>query len=178
MDYAGIDTGEFVLLGKVSKPHGIRGEIKIYPYSGQPENFHAYREVFIAQSSKRELVRYAIEKCRVQGKLALLKLAGCSTRLDAEELVGSEIWLRREDLPEPDDTEYYWLDLEDKKVVTEDGRELGKVTAIFDTGAHDIITVTGNGREYLIPVHESFVVRVDENEIVLRLPPGLLDINK
>lgn len=174
---AGTDTGEFVLLGKVSKPHGIRGEVKIYPYSGQPENFLAYGKVFIDQNSNKELVPYAVESCRVQGKLALLKLVACSTRENAEKLVGREIWLRREDLPELDDTEYYWLDLEDKRVVTEDGRELGKVTAIFDTGAHDIITVSGNGHEYLIPVHESFVVRIDKNEIVLRLPPGLLDIN-
>lgn len=175
---AGTETGEFILLGKVAKPHGIRGEIKVYPYSGQPENFNAYRKVFMASDSGRELLPYAVEQSRVQGKLAVLKLTGCSTREDAQNLVGREIWLLRRDLPPPDDSEYYWLDLENKQVVTEDGQELGKVAAIFATGAHDIISVTGSGREYLIPVHEEFIVRIDDVKVVLRLPPGLLDINR
>lgn len=175
---AGTGAGEYIVLGKVSKPHGIRGEIKIYPYSGQPENFLAYSRVFITADAGSGLIPYAVEQCRVQGKLAVLKLTGCTTREDAEQLVGREIRLRREDLPEPDDTEYYWLDLENKKAVTEEGRELGTVTAIYQTGAHDIIGVTGSGHEYLIPVHEEFIVRIDENEVVLKLPPGLLEMNR
>lgn len=178
MASAGTDAGEFVLLGKVTKPHGIRGEVKIYPYSGQPENFLHYSKVFIDQISSSDLVPYVIRKSRVQGKLAVVELAGCSTRNDAEELAGREIWLMHDDLPELDDTEYYWLDLENKRVVTEDGLELGTVTEIIETGAHDIINVAGPDQEYLIPVHEHFVLRIDENEVVLRLPPGLLDINK
>lgn len=175
---AGSDTGEYILLGKVSKPHGIRGEIKVYPYSGQPENFFAYSKVFMSPDTGSDMQRYAVEQCRVQGKMAVLKLTGCSNREEAQQLVGREVWLRRRDLPELDDTEYYWLDLENKLVVTEDGSELGKVAAVFSTGAHDIISVTGSGREYLIPVHEEFIVRIDEIKVVLRLPPGLLDINK
>ena len=79
MTAAGIDTGKFILLGKISKPHGIRGEIKIYPYSGQPENFLAYRNIFVARGEQDEMQEFAVEKSRVQGKLAMVKLAGCST---------------------------------------------------------------------------------------------------
>jgi len=175
---AGGDAGEFILIGKVAKPHGVRGEIKVYPYSGQPENFQAYVRIFVGWEKDRDLHPYAIEQCRVQGKLALLKLAGCTSREVAEEMVGREIWLHRNDLAELEDTEYYWLDLEGKKVITEDGLELGKVTAIYETGAHDIISVTGRDEEYLIPVHKDFIVRIDETEVVLSPPPGLLDINR
>ncbi|MDW7772055.1 MAG: ribosome maturation factor RimM [Desulfobulbaceae bacterium] len=179
MDAAGADAGDFILLGKISKPHGTRGELKIYPYSRQPENFMAYSRIWVApDSGDKEFIPYVVEQSRVQGKLALLKLAGCSTREDAEELVGSEIWLRRKDLPDLNEAEYYWLDLKDKKAVTEDGRELGKITAIFETGGHDILSVTGSSREYLIPVHEEFIVRIEEFEVVLKLPPGLLEMNK
>jgi 16S rRNA processing protein RimM len=174
----GAETGKFILLGKVAKPHGIHGEVKIYPYSGQPENFTAYSRIFIAGGSSNELAPYAIEKSRVQGKLALLKLADCSSRQAAEDLVGKEIWLQREDLPELVDSEYYWLDLEGKMAVTEDGRKLGEVTAIFATGAHDVMSVSGSDGEYLIPVLERFIVRIDEFEVVLNVPPGLLDINR
>ena len=178
MTSAGRDTGEFVLLGKITKPHGIRGEIKIYPYSGQPENFSAYRDVYVDGGEGQERVPYRIEKSRVQGKLVLLKLTDCSTRNEAEELVGKEVWLLRKDLPEPEENEYYWLDFEGKLVVTDDGLELGRVEGIFETGAHDVLAVTDGSNEYLVPLQENFIVEYDENKVVLSLPPGLLDINK
>jgi 16S rRNA processing protein RimM len=175
---AGIDTGEYVLLGRVTRPHGVRGEVKIYPYSGQPENFLPYREIYLAPQDGGSPSAAEVERSRVQGSLVVVKLAGCSTREQAEQLAGREILLRREDLPEPGESEYYWLELENKKVVTEEGEVLGRVAAIFATGAHDIISVTGTGREYLIPVHRDFMVRIDEDAIVLRLPPGLLEMNR
>jgi len=178
MTSTGHDTGDFILLGKVTKPHGIRGEIKVYPYSGQPENFLAYRKVFVGSGNEQEWIPYSIDKSRVQGKSVLCKFGGCSTRNDAEELVGMEIWLQRDDLPELADNEYYWRDFTGKQVVTDDGRELGRVTGIFETGAHDILSVSGDHQEYLIPVQEKFIVRYDKNKVVLSLPPGLLDINK
>ncbi len=178
MTSTGQDTGDFILLGKVTKPHGIRGEVKVYPYSKQPENFLVYKEVFVASGNEKEWILYSIEKSRVQGKQVVLKFSDCSTRSVAEEFVGSEIWLQREDLPELDGSEFYWLDFEGKKVVTEDGQELGRVTGIFETGAHDILTVSDADNEYLIPVQENFIASYDKNKVVLSLPPGLLDINK
>ncbi len=178
MTAAGHDTGDFILLGKVTRPHGIRGEVKVYPYSEQPENFLAYRKVFVVSGNNNEWIPYSIEKSRVQGRLVLLKLSGCATRNDAGELVDKEIWLRRDDLPEPADNEYYLLDFEGKQAVDDNGRILGTVTGIITTGAHDILAVTGDRQEYLIPVQESFIVRHDKDRVVLSLPPGLLDINK
>lgn len=173
----GSAAGDFILLGKITKPHGIRGEVKIYPYSGQPENFPDYRKMYIGPSEE-ERVPYTIERARVQGKTVILKLDGCGDRSAAEHLVDHELWLERDDLPDLGDEEYYWADLEDKAVRTEDGLELGWVTGILDTGAHDILSVTGRGHEYLIPIREEFVVTIDDHEVVLRLPPGLLEINK
>lgn len=178
MTDAGTDAGEFILIGKVAKPHGVRGEVKIYPFSGQPENFSAYRSICITGGdSKQDKLPVEIEKSRAQGKYALLKLAGCSTREDAERLTGSEVWLARSELPELDSTEYYWLELEGKRVISEDGLELGTITAIFETGAHDILQVESNSGEYLIPFHEDFVVSLDGMKVVMKLPPGLLEIN-
>jgi 16S rRNA processing protein RimM len=178
MTSAGTDTGDFVLLGKVTKPHGIRGEVKVYPYSGQPENFLNYREVFFALSEDDNWIPYTIEKSRVQGNQVLLKLKNCTTRSGAEELVGREIWLDRQDLPELEDDEYYWFDFVGKGVVTDDGNELGKVTGVLETGAHGILVVTDKNQEYLIPVINTFIVRVDDKEVVLKLPTGLLEINR
>lgn len=176
MNREGSAPGDFILLGKITKPHGIRGEVKIYPYSGQPENFLDYRKVYIGPDGER--VPYEVERSRVQGKTVILRLTGCTDRNTAETLVENEVWLDRDDLPELSEDEYYWADLEGKIVRTEEGRELGRVTGMLDSGAHDILSVTGAGHEYLIPMREEFIVSIDEQEVVLRLPPGLLEINK
>jgi len=174
----GAAAGELILLGKITKPHGIRGEVKIYPYSGQPENFLHYREIFVGREEGGERIPYTIDTARLQGNSVLVKLTGCTSRNDAEALVGSEIWLRRQDLPALDQDEYYLVDLEGKTALTEDGREIGRITGIMATGAHDVLSVTGRGREYLIPLRPEFIVRMDDREVVLQLPPGLLEINE
>ncbi|GBE13627.1 ribosome maturation factor RimM [bacterium BMS3Bbin14] len=177
MTAAGKDAGEYVLIGKVAKPHGIKGEIKVYPYSGQQDNFLGYKKIFLAAGEDGVRIPYTVESSRVQGKLALLRLSGVSTRNDAEGLIGSAVWLRRRDLPGLKKGEYYWSDLVGKRAVTDEGRELGLVKSVMTTAAHDILTVTDHGHEYLIPLAGGFLVRLDENEVVLNLPPGLLEIN-
>ena len=170
-------AGELVLLGRITKPHGIRGEVKIYPYSEQPENFRQYRRVLVDAGREGERIPLNIDKTRIQGKQVILKLQGCDDRDAAEGLAGRDIWLPRGELPSLAEDEYYWADLEGRTAVTEDGRTLGRITGIMDTGAHDVLSVIGGGREYLVPMRREFVVRMDKEQVVLRLPPGLLDIN-
>lgn len=178
MASAGGAAGEYILLGKITKVHGIRGEVKVYPFSGQPENFLNYRDILLGAENSEHRVPYRVDKVRIQGRQVLLQLAGCATRADAEALVGRQVWLRRQDLPALEHDEFYLLDLEGKKVVTIGGLELGEVTGVLQTAAHDILSITGQSQEYLIPVEKSFIVRIGEEEVVLDVPPGLLDINR
>lgn len=178
MASGGTTAGDFVLLGRVTKPHGIRGEVKVYPFSGQPENFLNYREILLAPENSEEKVPYKIDKARIQVNQVLLQLTGCTNRTESEALVGQQVWLRRQDLPDLKKDEFYLLDLEGKKVVTVDGQELGQVTGVLQTAGHDILSVTGKQHEYLIPVEKSFIVRIGDEEVVLDVPPGLLDINR
>ncbi|MFZ5799525.1 MAG: 16S rRNA processing protein RimM [Desulfobulbus sp.] len=177
MSRTGDRTGEYILLGKVTRPHGIRGEIRVHPFSGQPENFLGYREIFLAPVDQEERIPYRIEQSRVQGRQVILRLAGCESRTVAELLAGREVWLRRSDLPEPGEDEFYLADLEGREAVMTDGLPLGRITAILDSPAHPILVVTGRDREYLVPVHRGIVVSIDEEQVVLSPPPGLLDIN-
>ena len=178
MASAGTDAGEFVLLAKITKPHGIRGELKVYPFSGHPENFLKYQEILLGPEGSEERIPYKVNKARTQGKQVLMQLEGCTTRTDAEALVGMQIWLRQDELPELEHNEFYLFELEGKKVVTTKGLELGMVTGVLETAAHDILAITGKNEEYLIPVQKEFFVRIDEEEVVLDVPPGLLEINK
>lgn len=169
---------DLVLLGKVTKPHGIRGEVKVYPYSGEPENFIQYSRVLLSSSNNADPVEYRIKRARVQKNLVLLQLEGCDNRNDAEALVQSQLYVHEDELPEPDKDEFYLRDLEGKQVVTEQGQLIGRVSAILSNAGQDLVQVTDGKNEYVIPLVPEFLVSIDENEVRVTLPPGLLEINK
>ncbi len=170
-------AADLVLLGRITKPHGIRGEIKVYPYSGLPENFLAYSRLVLRGGDGLLERSWNVEKARVQKRQVLLKLEGCDSRNEAETLVGREVWIQRADLPAIGEDEFYLHDLLGREVVARDGTVYGVVTGMLATGAHDIARVKQGGREYLVPLVPEFLVSVTEGRIVVDLPPGLLEIN-
>ncbi len=171
-------TDEIVVLGKVAKAHGIKGELKIFPYSGHPENFREYESIFLSEENSDTKRQYHIDKCRVQGKYALLLLQESCSRNDAEELVGSVVSVLRNALPQLNDDEFYLADLEGREMITTEGESLGYIKGLLQTDGHDILAVEGKGREYLIPAIGEFLVRIEPHQVHVKIPPGLLDINK
>ena len=171
---------DFGLIGEIVKPHGIRGEVKVYLFSEQPENLKKYKKIVLQEPTDSEQETYTVVKSREQGKLAILQLEGVVTREEAEALQGRKIWVDKADFPTLDPDEYYWHQLKGLVIVTETGQELGRVTELFNTAAHDIMVVTGAGHEYMIPVNGDIIRDIDEQggKIVISPPPGLLEINK
>ncbi len=177
MDRTGDSAGELVLLGKITKPHGIRGEVKVYPYSGEPGDFSRFATILLAADENAEPVAYRIKQARVQKNCALLQLEGCETRNDAEQLVQSLLYVYEEDLPELAEGEYYLRELEGKQIVTDDGRVLGRVSGIQNNGAQELARITDGKNEYVIPLVPEFLVSIGKDEVRVSLPPGLLEIN-
>ena len=171
---------DFGLIGEIVKPHGIRGEVKVYLFSEQPENLKKYKKIVLQELTDSAQETYTVVKSREQGKLAILQLEGVVTREEAEALQGRKIWVDKADFPALDSDEYYWHQLKGLVIVTETGQELGRVTELFNTTAHDIMVVTGAGHEYMIPVNGDIIRDIDEQggKIVISPPPGLLEINK
>lgn len=169
---------DFILLGKVSKAHGIRGEVKIYPYSGYPEQFAAtYRHLYLSTDKESSPVRYEVEHARVQGKQVLVKFESCPDRATAEQFAGFPVYARAEDLTEPTEGEFYLHELEDKEVVDELGNMLGFSSRILSAGAQDLLVVQHEGKEYMVPIVGDFIVAIEKERVVLDLPPGLMEIN-
>ena len=106
----------------------------------------------------------------------LLRLAGMENLAAAESLVGASIWMAKADLPELDDEQYYWSDLEGLEVVDQQQGVLGRVVGMFATAAHDILEVDSPAGEILIPAIEPFLVRVDRDaeQLHVNLPEGLV----
>ena len=170
-------AGERVLIGKITKPHGIRGEVKIYPYSGIPENFLHYSRVLLAADDRAAPKEYKVERARVQKNSVLVQLQGCHTRTQAETLVQQQVYVPEDDLPEPGPDEFYLRELEGLQMVTDTGTVIGTITGILTTGAQDIVRVEDGDREYMIPLVPEFLLAITGDEVRVTLPPGLLDIN-
>jgi len=168
------DPEHFLLVGKIVKPHGIKGELKVLPYSGEPADFGLFPTVFLVPGGELEVV-----SARLQGNAALLCLRGVEDRSGAEQLSGRELWTRREYFPALASDEFYWHEMVGSQVFTETGRELGTVTGLLSTGAHDVLAVRSRlGVEYLIPARREFLVETDARagRVVIAPPPGLLEV--
>jgi 16S rRNA processing protein RimM len=171
-------TDDHVLIGKVVKPHGILGEVKVYTFSEHPDNLKQYKRVVLQKPGEVGSETYSLNKSRTQGKLAIVQLQGVDTRVKAEALQGSEVWLVKTEFPGLAPGEYYWHQFVGLQAVTDKGIVLGKISGLFTTGAHDVIVVAGTEREYMIPVIDETIRQIDNQNgrLIITLPPGLLEV--
>lgn len=171
------DLHQHVHVGKITKPHGIRGEVKILAFSGEPETFHAYHELVFVDKKER-FSEGIVVKCRSQGRFAVVALKDVITRNQAEELAGAEVWVAESYLPELDEAEFYWRDVMGGPVTTKEGQLIGTLINLFDAGGTDMMVVQTDHGEVLIPGQAEFIVDMGESGLVVDVPPGLLEINE
>ncbi len=172
---------ELLLMGYCGRAHGVVGEVKVFPETDDPQRFLALRRVFVGPSADQtrtyevESVRFQIMKGRT---IALLKLAGISTREEAETLSRIGVYALKSDLPPLEDGEVYIHDLIGMEVVEEGGGEvIGTVCDVLE-GAQRLLVVSRPARpDALIPDVPEIVTDVDINlrRIVVDPPDGLLE---
>jgi 16S rRNA processing protein RimM len=171
------DHDRFLLVGKVSKPHGLGGEVKIYPYSADAATLLQYERAVLVDGTGCLSPALTIEKARIQGKLAVLKFSAIKDRDGAEVLHGRGMLIFKEDVPAAGEDEYYWFQFYDRPVYTENGGKIGTVASIFSNGAQDIMVVRDGDKEFLVPILDSIIKEQNENGIIIAPPPGLLEVN-
>lgn len=167
----------YVLLGTVTRPHGIKGEVKVQPFTAEPENFARYRRLYLSESEHGAKIEYGNRQARVSGHQVILCLQECNNRDMAESLAGQLVWLATKDLPPLEADEFYLHTLIGKNVRTVEGQELGRAENFLDGGGQDILVVRQGKEEHLIPIVRSFVDTIGADVVVLDLPEGLLEIN-
>ena len=154
----GVDT-QPVVLGRVSGLFGVRGWVKVYSYTEPREAVLNYDRWLL--SAKDGWQEATVAEGQRHGKSVIARIDGYVDRDEAAKLVGAEIGVPRDELPETARGEYYWSDLEGLTVVHRDGTELGKVDYLLETGANDVLVVKGE-TERLIPfVMDKVVLGVD-----------------
>ena len=160
-----------VRIGKVVRALGLKGHLGVAGSEGALGELDAVA----LRRGTEEPARWRIEEARPQGRLWAVKVAGVSDRTAAERWVGAEVLAEREALPEAGEGRLLWVDLEGLEVVTAAGEAVGRVTGLYETGAVDVLVVTGPGGERLVPLAPYVEVDRDAGRIVVDPPEGLLD---
>ncbi len=167
----------FLLIGKIVKPHGVKGDLKIFLYSEQPENLQSYRQITLVDQDGGLSPSFKIRKCRPQGKMAIVSIASFTSRNQAEQLLGFGVLIEKTHLPKTNKDEYYWYQMEGLPVSTIDGRELGTISYIFSNGAQDIMVCNKGDQEFMIPIHDSIITEHNDEGVTINPPPGLLELH-
>ena len=147
---------QWVPVGKVNGLFGVKGWIKVFSDTQPRENILTYSPWFLKRNGQWQ--EFKLLTGKAHGKGVIAHLSGCIDRDVAAELIGSEIAIKREQLPKPLPGEYYWSDLKGLKVINLEGIELGLVDSMLETGANDVMVVLSDDsmskkgkRERLIP---------------------------
>lgn len=167
----------YLLVGRVTKPHGLRGEVKIYAYSDDAETLLHYSTVVFVDAKGRLSPPLEVENARLQGKVVVLKINSISDRNSAEALQGMGVLVDKKDLQAIEEGEYYWFQLYDLPVFTDQGTKLGTITSIFSNGAQDIMVIHQGKNEFLIPILDSIIIEHTDEKVIISPPPGILEIN-
>jgi 16S rRNA processing protein RimM len=167
---------DFIAIGRVSKPHGVKGEIRIEYFNPEdPQLFSHYQTIYL-QGDERSLHPYRLLMVRPHKKFILAQLEGIQSRAEAEQLRGKMVFIDAAALPPLEADEYYWQDILGLRVVTETGEDVGTIQEIVPTGSNDVYVVQKGAREFLIPATKDVImsINIEARTMIIRPLEGLL----
>ena len=149
-------------MGRVLRPHGNTGELRVAPFNPNLPNLQVEGEVYLLGQRRR------IERVRWDRGRVLVRLEGLGRRQDVEDTRGALLEVAEDDLMLEEGS---WLvsEIVGLEVVTEEGRSLGRISEVLSTGANDVYVVNGPSGETLVPAISSVVEGVDVAGGVLRI---------
>jgi 16S rRNA processing protein RimM len=167
-------VGEGLLpIGAILGPQGLKGYVKIKPFTQTPESLSAYGPVTLGDGRTLQL---QVKSVSAKG-VVIVAAAGITNRDAAEALRGQTVAIARSSLPEPAEDELYHADLLGMRVVAGDGQLVGKIVALHNFGAGDVVEVApAQGASVMLPFGGQRVISLDlaAGEVVLDVPDGLL----
>jgi len=161
-------------VGVIAGTHGLRGEVKVFPTTDEPARFLDLEKVILDTGRDERTLK--IRSVKFFKKFVILGFEGMDRIEDVEKLKGSELLINREDAIPLEEGEYFIPDLLGLKVVTDDGRELGVIKDVIETGANNVYDVQNeDGARILIPAIPQCIleVRLEEGDMTVHLLPGL-----
>lgn len=172
---------DFVLVGKIGKPHGVRGRLRLFTEDAQSDALEWSKSLWLLGPQPPHR-RFELVESQPAERFWIVTLKGVSSRELAAELTNFEVYVERSALPELED-EYYVHDLIGLHVVNETGTRLGTVVEVFDNGAHDVLVYqpapsdddAASGETIMVPFVSAFVGEVDFEAKTIELLPYEVD---
>lgn len=166
---------QYIEVGKIVTTHGIKGEVKLYPWCDDVDMFYDIETLYLDAKGTKPV---ALEEVRFVKDMPLLKLEGINSIDDAAKLRDKIVYVHRDDIP-MEEGEYLIQDLIGMQVVDADnGKIYGELTQVSPTGANDVYHIRfADGKERLIPAIPQVVLEIDMDGGVMKIRPleGLFD---
>ncbi len=164
----------FVCIGKIVGRHGFKGILKLHAYTESMSFFQPDAQIW-ARNLSGGFCRFTIEWIKPHKKGFLIFFKDVLSEGQTQHLINAELFIQRDQMPEPDEGSYYWADLIGLSVYTLENMYLGKLEYIFSTGSNDVFVVKDHGTEKLVPALESVVKKINlsERTMHIQLPEGL-----
>lgn len=168
-----MNESELVTIGQIVNTQGIRGEIRVVPFTSFPERFQGLERAFVGRENAWRAMH--IQSVRYQRQFVILTLSEVPDMNAAETLKGLFIAVSSAERWQLPEGHYYVDDLKGMAVTEDTGRLLGAVTDIIETGANSVLVVGSGKKEFLVPMLKSVVLEVNLSErvITVHLLPGL-----
>ena len=166
---------EIFEIGQIVNSYGIKGFVKVVPFTDDNTRFEELKTIYIEQGKK--LIEFTIEDVKYSKNLVLLKFKGIDNINDAISLKNCYLKINRENAAELEENSYYIVDLIGIEVYTDEDEFLGNLCDIFPTGSNDVYVVkNGDGKQILLPAIKDVIKSVDiENKkMIVHLIPGLV----
>lgn len=168
-----------IAVGIIRKPHGVRGEASVEPWTDSFERFEELKRVTLVSPDETETREATIESSRAHGDRALLKFESVDTPDDVRPLQGWTIEIPESEARQLDEDEYFLHDLVGLRLVDSEGQERGIVKEVTEGGGGVLLTVKGPRGEFEVPFAAEICTDIDleEKRITVNLPVGLDDLS-
>ena len=160
---------DLIEIARISGPHGLKGKIKIIPFGDSFKRFLRYTHLIIGKNGS------PLEILSAQNRRSfyIIEIAGFTNISQVEPLKGETLFIKREQLEEPEEDEYYWRDLLGLKVIDIQGAVLGEIVDIFSTGSNDVYVVD-KSKQYFIPATKDVIKEISLEKGCITIDASLL----
>ena len=167
---------QYLQVGVITQTHGVRGEVKVFPTTDDPERFLDLKKVLL--DTGKEKISLEIKSVKFFKQFVILKFKGIDNINDIERYKRCPLLVNREDAVDLEEDEYFIADMIGMAVWTDDDKEFGTLKDVIETGANDVYIIQSKDHgEVLVPAIKECIIDVDveEQKMVIHLMDGLLD---
>lgn len=167
---------QYLRVGVISSTHGLKGEVKVFPTTEEPERFRRLKKVFL--DTGKEYMPLKVKGVKFFKNQVILKFEEFQDINEVEPYRGKDLLVERDQAIPLEENENFIVDLIDMDVFSDTGERLGILRDVLQTGANDVYVVeTDKGKEILLPAIPSCILEVDVDQARMRvhIPEGLLE---